>query len=69
MKISTRKQQSRIQPGKTEPSQPKEECPACKIEYLENWYVHKKNKEGKWGWIVKGKYCPNDNCTFSRKDK
>lgn len=41
----------------------KEICPLCKVEYLENSYANKKRK-----WIKVGKFCPNENCTYSRKD-
>jgi len=62
MKVGDRQQQNRTGDGRAG-TEPKEICPACKTEYLENFYGNKKRK-----WVKKGKYCPNELCTFRRKD-
>ena len=62
MKVGLRQQQSRTGEGRTG-TKTRELCPACKTEYLENFYGNKNRK-----WVKKGKYCPNETCTFCRKD-
>lgn len=61
MKVGKRKQQGRIQPGKTEPSKPKETCPVCQDVYLKTLYV----RDTQYRKI--GMVCPI--CYWSRIDK
>lgn len=69
MKLGDRKQQGRTGEGRTG-TNIKETCPACQTHYLRPFYsfdtieVSKKRK-----WIKVGKYCPNELCTYCRKDK
>jgi hypothetical protein len=56
MKIGERKQQGRGQKQKTP-------CPLCGIEYLETSYAFKNRKLKRIGL-----YCPNEKCTYSKKD-
>lgn len=63
MKVGERQQQGRTDDKRTG-ERTKELCPACQVEYLENSYGNKKRK-----WVKIGKYCPNELCTYCRKDK
>jgi hypothetical protein len=57
MKVGSRQQQGRD--GAT----PKTICPLCGNEYLETFWGYKNRKFQK-----KGKYCPSEGCSYSKKD-
>jgi hypothetical protein len=50
------KQQCKIQTGKTEPSIPKDICPACQQEYLKNLY-ERTSVGKKRNWVKKAIFC------------
>jgi len=62
LKVGTRQQQSRID-GDRKGTNPREICPACKDFYLKTFFIYENKK-----WVKFGKVCPNENCTFSKKD-
>lgn len=63
MKIGERQQQGRT-------GEKREACPACKTHYLRPFFSFD-TIEGseKRKWIKTGKYCPNELCTYCRKDQ
>lgn len=67
MRVGDRQQQGRTGDGRTG-TNPREICPACKDFYLKTFFTSEKNEDGKTRWIKKGKVCPNENCTFCKKD-
>lgn len=62
MKVGDRQQQGRTGEGRTG-TNPREICPACKDYYLKTYFIYKDKK-----WFKMGKVCPNENCSFCRKD-
>lgn len=66
MKVGKRQQQGQTGESKTG-SNPREICPACKDYYLKTFFSSDVI-EGKRTFLKKGKFCPNELCTFSRKD-
>jgi len=58
MKVGKRQQQ-----GRSENTKKREVCPKCQVEYLGSIYCKKMGK-----WVKVGKYCPNDECEYCRKD-
>lgn len=68
MKVGERQQQGRID-GDRKGTRQREKCPACQTHYLKTFFSSEKNEENKTVWVKKGKYCPNELCTFCRKDK
>ena len=66
MKVGERQQQGRTGEGRTG-TKTREICPACKSHYLKTFFSSD-IIEGKKQFVRKGKYCPNENCTFCRKD-
>jgi len=62
MKVGDRQQQGRTGEGRTGTNQ-REICPACKDYYLKTYFIYQDKK-----WIKAGKVCPNENCSFCRKD-
>jgi hypothetical protein len=66
MKVGDRQQQGRTD-GDRKGTNPREKCPACQNYYLRTFFSSEQ-VEGKTKWVKRGKYCPNDNCTFCRKD-
>ena len=66
MKVGERQQQGRTGEGRTGINI-REICPACKSHYLKSFFSSEIT-EGKRQLVRKGKFCPNGNCTFCRKD-
>lgn len=67
MKVGTRKQQGQTGEGKTGQN-PREVCPACQTHYLKTFFSSEVT-DSKRTFVKKGKFCPNELCTFCRKDK
>lgn len=63
MKVGERQQQGRT--VKEKQCTPREICPACKNHYLKTFFIYD-NVTKKW--VKTGKVCPNDICTYSRKN-
>jgi len=62
MKVGTRRQQGRID-GNRKGTKIREVCPLCNAYYLKTFFIYECKK-----WFKAGKVCPNENCTFCRKD-